>query len=538
MRRLKHITLIFFTVFLWTCSQPPNPSNKTNPSPKIGLRQTVFISDLHMGLGQTINNERWHPTEDFRWYEEFDRFLLKIDAIGQGDTDLVILGDLFELWQTDVDDCNYDKISPDFGCTEDEALNRLKHVLSQHTPELNSLGRFADSGNNRVYIIPGNHDAALLFSKVADVTLSAIPARKGRVHINKSGSWLSADGLLYGEHGHQIPGDINWLNNWPTPFLKDHQTKKIYIQRSLGERIVQKYYNRIERKYPIIDNIAEEWMGYRLGIKSEGLKGTFQETLSALKVFLFQISWRQASHGLGDEWSQGDWDIDHVRKIEGNRFIFESFSEDDPLRMIIKEAYERNSLRLSIDDLTDDEIRTLCDYRQLQCLIKDEEGKKRTIAPCVSKNAGLGDDTDEEGLGALSISLFRSRDRTFRNYLNAVRENLNESNPNLPFFKVYVYGHTHRAESGFYPFPDDASWCPIVVNCGAWQRRIGVEDLKKIQDTRNYTDREVLRKLQPEDLTEPYTYITVPKYQNESDLKVILKYWRIKSPNNNQKSNE
>src|SRR5712671_6842753 len=133
-------------------------------------RQRIFISDLHMGVGRLANGA-WSNLEDFRWAAEFGAFLTDIDRKGNGATDLVIDGDAFELWQSLTNDCIHpDK---DFSCTESEALARMTRVIANHRDALRALGAFAQRGTNRVVLVPGNHDAALMFNAVAQAAINA-----------------------------------------------------------------------------------------------------------------------------------------------------------------------------------------------------------------------------------------------------------------------------------------------------------------------------------------------------------------------------
>ncbi len=138
--------------------------------------------------------------------------------MGKGKSDLILNGDTFELWQSlEPNDC-VQRSNKNLSCAEAEALKRLARVLQAHQLELTSIKSFAAAGDNRVVIIPGNHDVALLFENVAKEVLRAIGAPEDRVRIASTGHWLSPDHLIYAEHGHQIGKEGNRFNNWPKPF--------------------------------------------------------------------------------------------------------------------------------------------------------------------------------------------------------------------------------------------------------------------------------------------------------------------------------
>ena len=177
-------------------------------------RHALFVSDLHVGAGKTSKGD-WRRIEDFRWQNEFDQFLQFVAKKSGNTADIVFVGDVFELWQSPTMVCSEDpakigceildcmETSPDFGCSEAEALARFKYVLGQHEDFVASLRTFANSGTNRVFFIPGNHDAALLFPALkAHLIQQFEPAR---VTVTETGSWLSEDGAIYADHGINIP---------------------------------------------------------------------------------------------------------------------------------------------------------------------------------------------------------------------------------------------------------------------------------------------------------------------------------------------
>ena len=217
----------------------------------------MIASDLHMGVGRNAGGE-WLPAEDFRWQDDFAAFLKAIDEAGKGATDLVLNGDTFELWQSATDDCRHREA--ELGCTEKEALARLERVIAAHAPDLAALGTFARNGSNRLVLVPGDHDAALLFPAVAARAIASFNA-PGRVEVATRGYWLSADGAVYAEHGHQMPGDPYAFTTWPRPFVRGDAG--LHLERPPGERLAQTLYNDLESRFPILDNFAQEGAGLK-----------------------------------------------------------------------------------------------------------------------------------------------------------------------------------------------------------------------------------------------------------------------------------
>ena len=100
-----------------------------------------------MGLGRDASGA-WSPFEDFRWSSEFAAFLDAVDRDGHSSVDLILNGDTFELLESVHGKCAGEAVG--LGCTETEALERLRRVLAAHEADMRALGRFARAGSNHV----------------------------------------------------------------------------------------------------------------------------------------------------------------------------------------------------------------------------------------------------------------------------------------------------------------------------------------------------------------------------------------------------
>lgn len=468
------------------------------------LRLTVVISDTHFGVGKMPSGQ-WHPFEDARWAPEFKLFLEELNRIGKGETDLVFNGDTFELWQSLENDCRY--ADENLGCTEQEALKRLKTVIAAHQAELAAIKSFAEFGNNRVFIVPGNHDAALLFESVAAEVLNAIGAPE-RVNISPEGYWLSADGMIYAEHGQQIGNDANRFVDWPNPFMTKNGVS--HLQSPWGEAFVQGFYNQYEMKYPIIDNMESEGMGFHYGRRAEGVSGTTLGIGKFVKFNLLQSSWGQLFQVLGGQETEA-WDIAAIRS-GGDRFFVESLPNDDPLRAQVEKALSDGTLDIKLKDLTDEEIQSICDGRAA-IVAEDNKRKKKPsrVTLCPKKN-----------LGYAATRITKSLDVIFQKHLNDARARLRAAG-NDSAFSLFIWAHTHVPEPSYTPFKNSGSqWQPIVVNSGAWQRRITEEQVSQFMKEKNWTERDVLT-LRPEDLRPCYSVVIIPPYVDSP--KSSLRYW-------------
>jgi hypothetical protein len=464
----------------------------------------VFLSDTHFGVGKV--NGKWHPYEDFRWADEFKLFLNEMNRQGEGRCDLIFNGDMFELWQSLKNDCVV-KGRPDLGCTGKGALERIQRLLDQHSTELEAIGEFGRYRDNRVVIVPGNHDAVLLFPEVANAVLDKIKA-PGRASVLSEGYWISEDGLIYSEHGHQIAKEVNTFDKWPRPFILSGGIQ--YIQRVGGQQFVQQFYNDFEAKYPIIDNVASEGTGLKLGVKAEGWHATVGDIGKFFAFYATELSFRQGVQPiLGEPGEPPRWDIASIRG-RGDRFLVESIPKDDELHAVAEKQLAEGKLAGSLASLTDDDIVDICNSRKARIAEDYDRGLEPALQPCP------GDQ------GALQ-SLFNSRDKIFRGHFERTVKLLESKNAIKRRFAVFVWSHTHLADPGFHPrSKEQDGWNPLVVNTGAWQRTISEVDLAQLQKRRGLTDKQVLQ-LVPEDLPPCYPFVVVAAYQSEPSA--LLRFW-------------
>lgn len=268
---MRTSTRILFCIVLSIMLIVPFPMMqvKSACADTVPKRFTVFISDLHWGLGKDQNG-KWDPMEDSRWPNAFKGFLDKIVELGNNAVDLVIVGDLFDFWQPPAS-VRCEGHGANLGCTVDEMKVITSAVVTAHKEDFTALRNFLnkDNGSNHLYVIPGNHDAVLLLPDIWNSVMKELGAPSGEVTLVANGSWISADGRIVAEHGHQIGSDVNRYEKWPE--ITARVEGKEYILRPWGEQFVQKLFNDEERCYPIIDNLSPETAGTRYRMADQGL---------------------------------------------------------------------------------------------------------------------------------------------------------------------------------------------------------------------------------------------------------------------------
>jgi UDP-2,3-diacylglucosamine pyrophosphatase LpxH len=459
-------------------------------------RKIVVISDLHFGVGHEGEGKGWHPYEDFRWEKDFAGFLNYLQQDGKGEVDLILNGDSFELWQT-MDTpagCSSDK-NRDLGCSEEEALKRFKRALSEHSAELKLLRAFAETGNNRVVFVPGNHDGALLFPKVQQALKELVGDKA--VAVAPRGYWTSKDSKVLAEHGHQIGEDPNKMQGWPEPYITVDGVR--YLRSSWGEQFVQQVYNQYEMKYPIIDNITEEATGVKYAIARERAVGAAQGVRRFLKFFLLGTSWGQFKGGLGGEDNKApEWDFEKMRTA-GDVMLVNLLPEDDPVRGLAQEALkEPGGLGNIIQDkklMPDTTLQLLCDKRYSLELEAAEKANRAAVPVCPTKS-----------MGATYEGLVKSRDAVIAGYLDETWTALKKAGVKKQFV-TYVFSHTHRAQA-MYPVQTNLLGEVKVINTGAWQRVVSPAWLKQ-KEKDGVQRAEMLEKISLEALPACYNFVRI-----------------------------
>ena len=93
------------------------------------------------------------------------------------------------------------------------------------------------------------------FPAVGRRVVAALAAPSGRVEIAASGYWVSPDGKIYAEHGHQIGFNAHRFETWPSPFV-DARRHDVSSRARGASRPFSRFYNRLEERYPLVDNFA------------------------------------------------------------------------------------------------------------------------------------------------------------------------------------------------------------------------------------------------------------------------------------------
>lgn len=461
-------------------------------------RLTVFISDLHFGVGRGANGS-WNPTEDFRWPNALQGFVDKVSEMGGHRTDLVIVGDFLELWQPPAP-CQGQ--GPDLGCTLDEMSALSQLVVDQHKDDFAILKLFAERGDNRLHVIVGNHDSTLRYREVWKPVGAALNASSGRVELVTNGVWESKDGRIVAEHGHQIGEDVNKYATWPE--ISRRSNGRDYIVRPWGELFVQRLFNSQEATYPIIDNLSPETAGAKIRAADRGLWGSAADLAKLIAFNLLETSLSQKMVTLGDPPAGPiTWNVENAREKGASLLLF-ALPADDPLRKQLEPpGVDTDSVRSEMTALVrdplrlpDEEIQQICDL----VAIREPDQK------CWNGS-----------LGVLAQNVLESKAKVLAKHIKTRL-------PDHKSMQVLIYGHTHQFEKP-WPVRLGGGIEIIVANTGAFQRLINEEEFKARLKGR--TPVEGLRTMDLEELPPCYTTILVPSVGPNDDLAPEVKAWRM-----------
>jgi len=495
---------------------PPPPS----PSPVSTARHYVLISDLHFGPGRREDGS-WDPIDDFRWPRALRGFLDYISTWGHDEVDLVILGDFFELWQHPEISCA--SVDPDFGCTTLEMKKVVKRILGKHHPELESLWAFAEKGRNRLVVVPGNHDAALLSDAIWEQVSQSIGHPNARVRRSTDGYWSSEDGFILGEHGHQIGIDVSGFGGlWPAGFRRDASAA---YPRPWGQLFVESFFDTAEITYPIIDNVIPQSKGVAMLLQGQTVAADASQVARFLAFNAVRTSLKQKvvlniptpeSQSAALTETHG-WDVSKGRSL-GYKLFADALPDGDWWRdeLLGGEGAYWNSVREELkaiagnaNKLTTPQVVTLCD--RISLLAKEQPETKR--ATCSSELA-------------LSVASSVIPEATI------LASHLNDLRPTYPNAGIFVYGHTHEMAMKFN-IKLKGGRSIDVLNTGAFQRLTDVESLKVLQTDRHLsTDLDVL-KLSSEDLKPCYSAVLIEYHGRDPDP--VLKYWYMAEEDNEGK---
>lgn len=171
----------------------------------LNKRKLIIISDLHIGGDEII--------EDFACEKELIVFLRKKMEY-EGELELIILGDFFDLWK--VED------------TKDDQVN---FVIKKYQNLFDALKVFGEK--HKITVLPGNHDHALSYNKKYQDDLAKYNIIVDPNQFFKR-EFVKGDKIfrVIGEHGNQVePGSQFPDFNMPTDSSLAYHVNKIIVYK-------------------------------------------------------------------------------------------------------------------------------------------------------------------------------------------------------------------------------------------------------------------------------------------------------------------
>jgi UDP-2,3-diacylglucosamine pyrophosphatase LpxH len=228
----------------------------------------VIISDLHLSEGRNPVTKKFNLNEDFFFDEEFDRFLVYLEAESQRRGKkwrLIIAGDMVDFLQITKlpEKAQFELRRSEavygLGTHPDKTIWKMKVMMNGHWIFFKGLGRFICAGN-KCTIMTGNHDIEWTVPQVQrafrEKMKEYLPEEDGKKEEVVSSQiefcpWFYYEpGLIWVEHGNQYDG-INSFDYFLFPYLPNSEE----LMLPSGSFFVRYLFNKVEQVDPFADNI-------------------------------------------------------------------------------------------------------------------------------------------------------------------------------------------------------------------------------------------------------------------------------------------
>ncbi len=202
----------------------------------------LVISDLHLGVGRTLENGQLNQLEEFYFDEKFSEFLhyYTNGKYADHDVELILNGDIFNFLQIDYRGHYLTVI------TESICLDILQRIVVGHPIFFKALREFAAKPGNSITYVVGNHDQAMLWPGTRALLNEAL------------GTTIRFKNIVYFFDGVHIEhGHMHEAANRFDPrkfFLKKNLAEPI-LNLPFGSHFFVEFVLKIKHKYPHVDKI-------------------------------------------------------------------------------------------------------------------------------------------------------------------------------------------------------------------------------------------------------------------------------------------
>lgn len=211
----------------------------SNPSAK---QIKLVVSDLHLGVGRTLENGRLNSLEEFYFDEKFAEFLhfYTTGKYAEHMVELILNGDIFNFLQVDYRG-HYLTV-----LTEDICMDIMRRIIAGHPVFFKAIKDFAAKPGNSVTFVVGNHDQAMLWPSL-------------RAYFNEViGTSVKYKNIVYFfdgvhiEHGHMHEA-ANRLD--PRKFFLKKNLAEPILNLPFGSHFFVDFVLRVKQKHPHVDKI-------------------------------------------------------------------------------------------------------------------------------------------------------------------------------------------------------------------------------------------------------------------------------------------
>lgn len=202
----------------------------------------LCVSDLHLGLGRTLENGQLNSLEEFYFDEKFSEFLhfYTTGKYAEYEVELILNGDILNFLQVDYHGHYLTVI------TEPICLNIMDRIIKGHPVFFKALRDFAAKPGNLVTYVVGNHDQAMLWPSCRALLNNVIGST---VHFKNIVYFF--DGVHI-EHGHMHEA-ANRLD--PRKFFLKKNLAEPILNLPFGSHFFVEFVLKIKQRYPHVDKI-------------------------------------------------------------------------------------------------------------------------------------------------------------------------------------------------------------------------------------------------------------------------------------------
>lgn len=225
--------------------------------------KAVVISDIHVGAGELDDCDSELECHLIEFINEIKSWSDSVE--------LIINGDFLDFVQAppwegkDLTSTGENNLSLCF--TEEQSLQKLDAIFKAHCSIFHALGEFvANKEDNKLTILPGNHDADFFWPKVQKAFVSFICNGNNAIaeriifHLEQVYCPQTAPNVWV-EHGHQydpcnsffINDQAYWSKDKPPIFADNNGKERLY--ECIGTRLLIKFINKLDTDYPFVDNV-------------------------------------------------------------------------------------------------------------------------------------------------------------------------------------------------------------------------------------------------------------------------------------------